>query len=138
MILQLLETIETQVHSPQRMMLQALQSAHAIWTKRYPEWEVTFFDEHFLHHHVIPHFSAGEMPTAQTLAESWVIQLGATGEQATELLAELTPIAADFLYVVKSERSYCMDRAERNWRSVRWAIALFSGQTTPRRVGGLS
>lgn len=138
MFVQLLEKMAERAHSPQRAMMQSLQSAHAIWTKRYPEWEATFFDAHFLHHHVIPHFSAGEMPTAEMLAELWVTQLGATGEQAVELMAELTPVAVDFLYVVKGEYSFCIERTERNWRGLRWVIALLSGQSTPRGVGGLS
>jgi hypothetical protein len=134
----MLEKLEEQAQSPQRITMQALQSAHAIWIKRYPEWEATFFDEHFLHNHVIPHFTAGQLPNAETLTEAWVIQLGATADQAAELMTDLTPVAVDFLYVVKSERCFFLDKAERKYRALRWVVALLSGNSQVRRIGNLS
>lgn len=138
MLFELLDKLQTMVDSPQRVTVRAVESAYAIWAKRYPEWEAAFFDEHFLHTHVMPRFSAGEFPTAATLAEAWVIQMGAASEQAAELMAALIPAAADFLYVVASERHYVEEKSARQWQSARWVARLLTGKAEVRRVGSFS
>lgn len=138
MLLQMLGTLQEMIQSPQRITNRAVESAYAIWAKRYPEWEATFFDEHFLHAHVMPRFSAGEFPTAATLAEAWVVQMGTHSEQSADLIAELTPVAMDFLYVVKSERCFVEEKSAQKWQMARWIIGLFSGKSQARRVGSFS
>jgi len=138
MLLQMLDTLQTTVQSPQRITNRAVESAYAIWVKRYPEWEAAFFDEHFLHTHVMPRFSSGEFPTAATLAKAWVIQMGVGSEQADELIAELTPVATDLLYVVKSERCYVEETSAQKWQIARWLVCLFSGKSQARRAGSFS
>ena len=136
--LAIFEKLEQTLQSPQRITSQALQSTYAIWVKRYPEWEATFFDEHFLHTHVIPHFSAGEMPSAATLADLWMIQIGANLEQSAALFAELTLVAAEFLYIVESERCYFAEKADRKWSTVRRLVALLNGKSKVRQAESFS
>ena len=138
MFLQMVDKLQATLQSPQRITKQAVESAYAIWAKRYPEWEAAFFDKHFLHTHVIPRFSAGEIPTAATLAEAWVIQLGTNQERMSALTAELTPVAADFLYVVKSERCYMEEQSLRKWQTARWVAGLLSGRPHAKRAGSFS
>ncbi|MEZ4615464.1 MAG: hypothetical protein R2867_08105 [Caldilineaceae bacterium] len=138
MLIQLLNHLQDIVQSPRRITTRAVESAYAIWAKRYPEWEANFFDKHFLHIHVLPRFSTGEFPTATTLAEAWVIQMGASGEQAAALTNELTPVAADFLYVVKSERDFVEQTSARKWQAARSIVGLLSGNTPTSHVGNVS
>ena len=138
MLAEMLHDLQELVQSPQRITAQAVVSAYTIWAKRYPEWEAAFFDEHFLHAHVMPRFSAGEFPSAATLAEAWVIQMGASSDQMAALIAELTPVAADFLYVVQSERCYVDEKVRQQWEWAYRLVGLFGGTSSTRRVGSLS
>lgn len=138
MVLQMVEQLQAMFQSPERITTQALQSAYAIWAKRYPEWVATFFDEHFLHAHVIPRFSAGQTPTATALAEAWVTQMGTATAQSAKLIDELTPVAADFLYVVQSERCFFQEKADRHWHVVRRIAGVLGSDTRVRRAKGFS
>lgn len=91
----------------------AVYSAHRLWAKRYPEWEAAFFDEHFLRTRVLQ--LLGEKPTItpMELAQAWIAQFYGVVRREQQLLTELTPVAADFLYFVASELRYFEAEAQR-------------------------
>ena len=97
----------------QKPIKQAVASAHRLWAKRYPQWEAAFFDEHFLHIRVLPLLCEKATMTPRELAQVWTAQFYRGVQREGELLAELTPIAADFLYFVAGELRYFEEEAQR-------------------------
>lgn len=91
----------------------AVYSAHRLWAKRYPEWEAAFFDEHFLRTRVLQLLSEKRTITPTELAQAWVAQFYGVVRREPQLVAELTPVAADFLYFVDSELRYFEAEAQR-------------------------
>ncbi|MEZ4664738.1 MAG: hypothetical protein R2911_44970 [Caldilineaceae bacterium] len=81
----------------------AVRSAHIIWSRRYPEWAAAFFDAHFLKSRVLPSMQEVYPPVAADLALEWVNQFDANQGDKAPLVKALTPVAADFLYLVDSE-----------------------------------
>lgn len=94
-------------------LARAVYSAHRLWAKRYPEWHAAFFDEHFLRTRVLQLLATKASITPQELAQAWVAQFYDGIRREPQLVAELTPIAADFLYFVAGELHYFAEEAKR-------------------------
>ena len=118
----------------------AVQSAHVIWSRRYPEWEAAFFDTHFLKTRVLPSMQEVYPPAAESLALEWVNQFDANRGDTAPLVQALTPVAADFLYLVDGELRF-YEREVAKMREVAPAtrakvsnvLAALRGALTPRR-----
>ena len=94
-------------------LARAVYSAHRLWAKRYPEWHAAFFDEHFLRTRVLQLLATKASITPQELAQAWVAQFYDGIRREPQLVADLTPIAADFLYFVAGELHYFAEEAKR-------------------------
>ena len=94
-------------------MKRAVYSAHRLWAKRYPQWEAVFFDEHFLRTRVLPLLREQSTITPSALAEAWIAQFHDGIRLERQLIAALTPVAADFLYFVAGELQYFAQEAHR-------------------------
>lgn len=80
----------------------ALKRAYSSFASYYPQWAASLFDEYFLCHGqaalLSGYMQAGRLPQATELALSWEAQLGPASPAVRERrIAELTPVAADFL-----------------------------------------
>ncbi|MCL4295021.1 MAG: hypothetical protein KJ077_04810 [Anaerolineae bacterium] len=80
----------------------ALKRAYASFASYYPQWAASLFDEHFLNHGATSlmagYIRDGRLPQASQLALDWEAQLGSNSPAVRErCIAELTPVAADFL-----------------------------------------
>lgn len=80
----------------------ALKRAYTSFAGYYPQWSASLFDEHFLNHGASSllkgYVRDGSLPQASELALAWESQLGPASTLVRERrLAELTPVAADFL-----------------------------------------
>ena len=80
----------------------ALKRAYASFAGYYPQWAAALFDEHFLQHGAASlsagYFENGRLPQANELVLAWEAQLGLASPWVHERrIAELTPVAADFL-----------------------------------------
>jgi len=88
-----------------RVFYQTLASAYATFAGRYPEWTAVLFDENFLTGKVAPILESYQnsvlAPDPRELANAWADQLWLSKETRRTLLAELTPIAADFLRLLE-------------------------------------
>lgn len=112
---------------------QAIYSAHIIWSRRYPEWEAAFFDAHFLQTRVLGSMQEGYPPSAAALALEWVNQFD-TSDAGTEALVDaLTPVAADFLYLVDSELRYYVRELDKMRTVVPTLGARFNGALVAMR-----
>jgi len=113
----------------------AVYSAHRLWAKRYPEWEAAFFDEHFLRTRVLQLLSEKRTIIPTELAQAWVAQFYGVVRREQQLVAELTPVAADFLYFVESELRFFEAEAQRPtllqrlWRG--WQVRTQRRSATP-------
>lgn len=95
----------------QKPMQRAIYSAHRLWAKRYPQWEAAFFDEHFLRTRVLPLLCEQATITPSALAQAWIAQFHDGIRLERQLIGELTPVAADFLYFVAGELRYFEEQA---------------------------
>lgn len=93
---------------PQRLAFQvALARAYTTFARHHPQWAASFFDEHFLTHGAAPHLARCLRRTASPdpaeVAAAWADQLGLHRETRQERIAELTPVASDFLHWLQAE-----------------------------------
>ena len=80
----------------------ALKRAYASFAGYYPQWVASLFDDHFLSHGAASLLAGyvrdGSLPQPIELALAWDEQLGPVTPAVRERrIAELTPVAADFL-----------------------------------------
>lgn len=92
----------------QRTYRQAVSRAYSIFAQRYPEWAASHFDEYFLTHDaafLLARIGQGvTSPRPFTLAYVWSYQMTWFKEETRQrLIAELTPVAADFLRLLEAE-----------------------------------
>jgi hypothetical protein len=87
----------------------AIRRTFAHWRQRFPRWVNTGFDEYFLLHDALPllrEMLAGtQYPDPALLAHNWVAAYGITDARTQRAVAEVTPVAADFLARLQIE--YC-------------------------------
>lgn len=93
----------------------ALKRAYASFAGYYPQWVASLFDDYFLSHGAASLLAGyvrdGSLPQPIELALVWDEQLGPAASVVRERrIAELTPVAADFL----------------DWLAVELAISPFS------------
>lgn len=93
----------------------ALKRAYDSFASYYPQWAAALFDEYFLNHGtaslLVGYRRDGSLPQPIELALAWEAQLGPASTTVCERrIAELTPVAADFL----------------DWLAVELAISPFS------------
>jgi hypothetical protein len=91
-----------------RAFRQAVTRACATIAQQHPEWAAAYFDEHFLTHDAAPllvRIGQGvASPKPLALAIVWSRQMTWFNEETRqELIAELTPIAAEFLRLLEVE-----------------------------------
>lgn len=94
--------------SQQRAFRQAVSQAYTIFAQRYPEWTASYFDEYFLTHDaafLLARIGQGvASPRPFALAYVWSYQMTwFTEETRQRLIAELTPVASDFLCLLEAE-----------------------------------
>lgn len=87
---------------------QAVTRAYTTFARQYPEWAASHFDEPFLRHDAAPLLLRVGYGVASTqgfaLAVVWSRQMTWPREVIRqEFIAELTPIAADFLRMLEAE-----------------------------------
>jgi hypothetical protein len=84
-----------------RRLEQSIRRAYASWRHHFPRWANTGFDEYFLLHDAMPLLGAmltgKQPPDAVQLARTWAQAFGIPPERTAHALAELAPVAADFL-----------------------------------------
>jgi hypothetical protein len=84
-----------------RGLERSIRRIYAGWRQRFPRWANTGFDEHFLLHDAWPLLSAmltgKQAPDPAQLARKWAMAFGIPPERTAYAVAELTPVAADFL-----------------------------------------
>ncbi|MCL4861318.1 MAG: hypothetical protein KJZ93_18015 [Caldilineaceae bacterium] len=89
---------------------QTIRRAYASWRQRFPRWVNTGFDEYFLLHDALPllrEMLQGERyPDPAQLAQKWVVAYGIPAARVQPAVAELTPVAADFLAHLQIEYSH--------------------------------
>jgi hypothetical protein len=91
-----------------RALRHAMRRAYASFANQYPEWAAAYFDQHFLSRRVVPLLSqAGRpygFPQPSVVAGAWVDQLAIPDEhKRQQLIAEATPVASDFLRMLRTE-----------------------------------
>jgi hypothetical protein len=92
----------------QRAFRQAVSRAYTIFAQRYPEWAASHFDEYFLTHDaafLLDRIGQGvASPGPFALAYVWSHQMTWFKEETRQrLIAELTPVASDFLRLLEAE-----------------------------------
>ncbi len=107
-----------------RAFTQAIQTVYARWAPRHRHWANAFFDEHFLLHRAAPllaHYRLGKLgATDSLLAQQWADQFRFSVARRAQLVAELTPVAANFLYLLKVE----LCAREKRDRNGGWTLRL--------------
>lgn len=77
------------------------------FARQNPELAAALFDEHFLDHAAQPIIKAfceaSSLVGPASLAAAWADQLRSTPSRRGERIAEVTPLAAEFLYRVRAE-----------------------------------
>ncbi len=86
----------------------ALTRAFAAFAQQYPEWAASHFDHHFLTQGaaspLIGSLKSTTWPPPADLANAWADQMTwFTREKRQKLVAELTPVASDFLRLLEAE-----------------------------------
>lgn len=87
---------------------QAVSRAYATFAQKYPQWEASYFDHHFLTHTMAPLLAQVKQGAASVqgyaLAEVWSQQMSWYNEKTRQkLIAELTPVATVFLVLLEAE-----------------------------------
>ena len=110
-----MQTLNTVLPTPfgeigrRQRVVRSVRRTYAGWRSRFPRWANSGFDEYFLLNDALPLLSdvlAGERyPDPAQLARQWVASYRLTGERAQRALAEVTPVAADFL--ARLQIDYC-------------------------------
>ena len=84
-----------------------VRRAYLKFAREYPHWAAALFDEHFLDHGAQPIiralFEGSDSPSPAALAAAWAEQVWSSPRTRRDLIAELTPIAAEFLRRVSSK-----------------------------------
>ncbi len=103
---------------------QALHTIYPCWAARNRPWANAFFDEHFLLQRAVPllaHYRLGKPGTeGSQLASQWADQFRFNAVRRQQLVGELAPVAANFLYLLKVELS----AREAQARTGHWALRL--------------
>ena len=88
-----------------RQLSSCVQKAYNVFSDRYPVWVDELFDEWFLSHQAAPlleRYVTGPMPpTGVELAAAWNQQFGGPAKNRKRRIAEITPVAAEFLRLVE-------------------------------------
>ena len=93
---------------PQHLAFQvALTRTCTRFEQHHPQWAAAFFDEHFLNTRAAPLLArcltrAGS-PDASELAVAWANQMSSSEAKRQVRIAELTPVASDFLHWLEAE-----------------------------------
>jgi hypothetical protein len=91
----------------ERTFTEAIKMVYARWATRHRQWANAFFDEYFLLHRAAPllaQYREGKLGAADSfLAQQWAAQFHFSPARKQQLAAELTPAAANFLYLLKVE-----------------------------------
>jgi hypothetical protein len=90
----------------ERAFTQAIQTVYTRWAARNRPWANAFFDEHFLLQRaaLLEQYRLGKLGTEDSvLASQWADQFRFSAARRQQLVAELTPAAANFLYLLKVE-----------------------------------
>jgi len=108
----------------ERAFTQVIQTVYARWAMRHRDWANAFFDEHFLRHRaatLLTHYRLGKLDTADSLlATQWADQFRFSVARRAQLVAELTPDAANFLYLLRVE----LCSQEKRYRNGGWTLRL--------------
>lgn len=84
----------------------AVKRAYLSFVDRYSDWVDSFFDEYFVHQKakslLARYLQPLDPPTPTELATLWVDQFP-VGHVAQKHVADLTPVAADFLRLLETE-----------------------------------
>ncbi|CAN5415565.1 hypothetical protein BH10CHL1_BH10CHL1_44830 [soil metagenome] len=107
-----------------RTFTQALQTVYPRWAARNRHWANAFFDEYFLLNHAMPLLAQEQLDKTGTaenvLANLWADQFRFSVARRQQLVAEVTPVAANLLYLLKLELA-CPGKTPRRG-PLDWAI----------------
>ncbi len=108
----------------ERTLAQVLNTVYPRWAARNRQWANAFFDEHFLLQRAAPllaHYRLGKLGTeGSLLANQWADQFRFNAVRRQQLITELTPVAANFLYLLK----VALNAREAQMRDGGWAMRL--------------
>ncbi|MCX6044802.1 MAG: hypothetical protein NT075_06785 [Chloroflexi bacterium] len=108
----------------ERAFTEAIQTIYPRWATRNRYWANAFFDEHFLLHRAAPllaQYQLGKPGTESSqLANQWADQFRFNALRRQQLVDELTPVAANFLYLLKVE----FNAREEQTRQGHWVLRL--------------
>jgi hypothetical protein len=87
---------------------QAVSRVYTTFAQKYPQWEASYFDYHFLTHTAAPLLvqvkQGADSVQGYALAEVWSQQMSWYNEKTRQkLIVELTPVATDFLLLLEAE-----------------------------------
>lgn len=90
-----------------RQVKQALRNIYPTFAQKYPQWSVSLFDTHFLAHRAAPLIEhclhRNRRPTLDLLTTAWATQLWCLEATRQRRVAELNPVAHDFLHMLATE-----------------------------------
>lgn len=87
-----------------RFRTRAFQKAYTLFAKRHPEWANSLFDQPFLEQRIALLLKDDlVLPTGLSLASWWADHLGLGEKQRAHWVAQLTPVATDFLWLLRVE-----------------------------------
>lgn len=108
----------------ERRFTQAIQAVYARWAVRQRPWANAFFDEYFLLQRaprLFAQYRLGNLSNEDSLlANQWAEQFRFSAARKQQLVAELTPAVANFLYLLKVE----VCDQERRDRNGGWTVWL--------------
>jgi len=108
----------------ERRFNQAIQAVYTRWAVRQRPWANAFFDEYFLQQRapqLLAQYRLGRLSSADSLlANQWAEQFRFSAVRKQQLVTELTPAVANFLYLLKVE---VCDQASRD-RNGGWTVWL--------------
>ena len=82
----------------------AFRRAYTLFVKRHPQWADALFDQPFLEQRIALLLKDDlVLPTGLSLASWWADHLGLGEKQRAYGVAQLTPVAADFLRLLRVE-----------------------------------
>jgi len=89
--------------SRDRFKARAFQQAYALFRERHPEWAESLFDQPFLEPRMALLLKDNlVLPTGLSLASWWADHLGLGDEQRAYWVSRLTPVASDFLHLLRT------------------------------------
>ena len=86
----------------QRRLERSVRRTVAIWRQRFPRWINSGFDEYFLLHDALPLLAGAQRPDPAQLARKWVVAYGIPAPRFQRAVAEVAPVAEDFLSLLES------------------------------------